>query len=119
MKLTMLCNCTWRFKNFNIDHRDLESCRDAHVELQQRIEALEDDMTAGFVDDLIHSLPTQRAAAPSAPLPPSPLQASRAACLSPSPSARRRSPSHCSVGTRNFPSREAGRRERRRRLISV
>ena len=72
MKLTMLCNCTWRFKNFNIDHRDLESCRDAHVELQQRIEALEDDMTAGFVDDLVHSLPTQRAAAPSAPLPAKP-----------------------------------------------
>ena len=30
MKLTMLCNATWRFKNFNIDHREIAECRDAH-----------------------------------------------------------------------------------------
>ena len=57
MKLTMLCNCTWRFKNFNVDHRELESCRDAHVELQERIEALEDDMTVGFIEAILAELP--------------------------------------------------------------
>jgi Ser/Thr protein kinase RdoA (MazF antagonist) len=60
MKLTMLCNCTWRFKNFNIDHRELESCRDAHVELQERIEALEDDMTAGFIEAILTELPKEK-----------------------------------------------------------
>ena len=57
MKLTMLCNCSWRFKNFNIDHRELESCRNAHVELQERILALEDDMTAGFIEGILAELP--------------------------------------------------------------
>ena len=37
MRLSMLCNCTWRFINFNIDCRELEECRDAHVELQARL----------------------------------------------------------------------------------
>ena len=27
MRLTMLCNCTWRFINFNIEQREIESCR--------------------------------------------------------------------------------------------
>ena len=34
MKLSMLCNCAWRFKQFNIDHREISECRDAHRELQ-------------------------------------------------------------------------------------
>ena len=29
-----------RFKNFNIDNRDIEDCRDAHRELQERIDAI-------------------------------------------------------------------------------
>jgi len=58
MKLTMLCNCTWRFKNFNIDHREIESCRDAHRELQARIESLEDDVVEGLVEGILHTLPT-------------------------------------------------------------
>jgi len=41
MRLTMLCNCTWRFKHFNIDHREAEECRNAYVELQRRNEHLE------------------------------------------------------------------------------
>ena len=34
----------------------MASCRDAHVELQQRIEALEDDVTIGFIQDLLEEL---------------------------------------------------------------
>ena len=40
-QLTMLCNCAWRFKNFNIDHPEIQECRSAYLELQERIEALE------------------------------------------------------------------------------
>ena len=53
MKLTMLCNCSWRFKNFHIDHREIEECRDAYVELRERIEALEDDITMGVVEGVL------------------------------------------------------------------
>lgn len=56
MKLTMLCNCTWRFKNFNIDHRELEECRDAHRELQQRILELERPEVAAEVAAVIGEL---------------------------------------------------------------
>jgi hypothetical protein len=48
---------TWRFKNFNIDHREIESCRDAHRELQARIESLEDDVVEGLVEGILHTLP--------------------------------------------------------------
>eukprot|EP00948_MAST-09A_sp_MAST-9A-sp1_P000124 g124.t1 len=41
-KASLLCNCTWRFINFNIDRRDAPvSCRDAYQELQVRITFLE------------------------------------------------------------------------------
>ena len=59
MRLTMLCNCTWRFINFNIDNRQIESCRDAHVELQDRIVALHEDFTAGAVEGILRSLPKE------------------------------------------------------------
>jgi len=36
LRLTLLCNCAWRFANFNIDYREIEGCRDAYVELQVR-----------------------------------------------------------------------------------
>ena len=65
MRLTMLCNCTWRFVNFNIDHREIDSCRDAHVELQERIEALHEDINVAAVEAVLRSLPT----APTAPPP--------------------------------------------------
>uniref|UniRef100_A0A7S2GZ39 Uncharacterized protein n=1 Tax=Octactis speculum TaxID=3111310 RepID=A0A7S2GZ39_9STRA len=43
MRLALLCNCTWRFVNFNIDHREHKSCQDAYKELQARIIILEDE----------------------------------------------------------------------------
>jgi hypothetical protein len=90
MRVALLCNCTWRFKNFNIDHREMESCerapneplhrprsalqavfrilltppccvrpgRDAHCELQERIEGLEDDITIGQIEAVLKALPS-------------------------------------------------------------
>jgi len=34
MQIALLCNCAWRFKNFNVDHPELPECKDAHRELQ-------------------------------------------------------------------------------------
>jgi len=56
MKLTMLCNATWRFKNFNIDHREIEECRDAHRELQARILQLEEPPVVAEVEALLKAL---------------------------------------------------------------
>mmetsp|Transcript_6593 Transcript_6593/g.16729 ORF Transcript_6593/g.16729 Transcript_6593/m.16729 type:complete len:387 (-) Transcript_6593:229-1389(-) len=62
MRLALMCNCTWRFVNFNIDHREIADCRDTYVELQQRIVALEDPATVAKVDAMVRSkavAPTQ------------------------------------------------------------
>lgn len=31
MRLALLCNCAWRFVNFNIDHREIEECREGAI----------------------------------------------------------------------------------------
>ncbi|KAL3895172.1 MAG: hypothetical protein SGPRY_013587 [Prymnesium sp.] len=56
MKATMLCNASWRFKNFNIDHREIEECRNAHIELQSRILELEQPQVVEQVNSLLGSL---------------------------------------------------------------
>jgi len=71
MRLTMLCNCTWRFVNFNIDSREIEECRNAHVELQERIVALHDEVTVGFVEQVLAELPVQPTMPPPLFAPPS------------------------------------------------
>lgn len=51
------CNCAWRFKNFNVDHRELTDCREAHRELQQRIEDLDEgSFTAGAIEDTLDDI---------------------------------------------------------------
>ena len=40
-RVALLCNCSWRFVNFNIDHREIENCRNAYVELRDRILCLD------------------------------------------------------------------------------
>lgn len=44
MRLVLLCNCAWRFVNFNVDHREVMTVQpgveNAYLELQKRIEAL-------------------------------------------------------------------------------
>jgi hypothetical protein len=56
MRMALLCNCTWRFKNFNLDHREVESCRDAYRELQWRIEDLEQAERVGEIDELVRAV---------------------------------------------------------------
>ena len=44
MKLTLLCNCSWRFVNFWIDHREAGgNTREAFEELRDRIAELDAD----------------------------------------------------------------------------
>jgi len=57
-RLTLLCNCTWRFVNFNIDNRDVVECRDRYRELQDRIVALEDSRTALAIEKVLDELPS-------------------------------------------------------------
>jgi hypothetical protein len=41
MRLTLLCNCCWRFVKFNVHSRDVpEEARNSYLELQRRIEYL-------------------------------------------------------------------------------
>lgn len=43
MRLTLLCNCCWRFVKFNIKTRDVpEEAKNYYLELQRRIEYLQD-----------------------------------------------------------------------------
>lgn len=37
MHLALLCNCTWRFVHFNLDHPELQESRNAYVELYERL----------------------------------------------------------------------------------
>jgi len=53
MQMTLLCNGTWRFKNFNIDHRELEQCRNKHVELQDRIVGLDDVALGAQINQIV------------------------------------------------------------------
>ena len=53
MRLTMLCNCAWRFKHFNIDHREAEECRDSYLELQLKIEHLEIPAVVTAIEGLV------------------------------------------------------------------
>jgi Ser/Thr protein kinase RdoA (MazF antagonist) len=50
MRLTLLCNCCWRFVKFNIQTRDVpEEARNSYLELQWRIEYLRDpDIVRGI-----------------------------------------------------------------------
>ena len=42
--------------NFNIDNREIEECRNAYVELQQRIEALESKDVTDAVNAIVQKL---------------------------------------------------------------
>ena len=56
MKATMLCNCAWRFKNFNLDHREIEECRESYRELQTRILELEQPEVVAEVQAVVAEL---------------------------------------------------------------
>lgn len=49
MRLTLLCNCQWRFRNFNCDHPEQVDHKDTYKELMDRILALNQEETAAAV----------------------------------------------------------------------
>jgi len=53
MMVALLCNCSWRYMNFHIDHRELEECRDTYKELQERIVALEGPEVAPQIESIL------------------------------------------------------------------
>lgn len=54
MRVALLCNTSWRFMNFNIDHPELRVTHgDQYLELQQRIEQLEDVGLAAQLNALL------------------------------------------------------------------
>mmetsp|Transcript_2450 Transcript_2450/g.4339 ORF Transcript_2450/g.4339 Transcript_2450/m.4339 type:complete len:386 (+) Transcript_2450:61-1218(+) len=55
-QLTLLCNCTWRFINFNVDNREVVECRDRYRELQDRIVALEENKTTIAIEKVLDDL---------------------------------------------------------------
>ena len=44
MRVALLCNATWRFVNFNVDHPEMTAQRNAHAELAERIVAMQSDV---------------------------------------------------------------------------
>lgn len=57
MCVALLCNASWRFENFNIRHREIESCRTAHQELVERYNALLTTDEATKVSQALRQLP--------------------------------------------------------------
>ena len=56
MRLTLLCNATWRFRNFNIMHPEVEEAKDAYKELADRIVALKDEALVLQIETIVASL---------------------------------------------------------------
>lgn len=61
MQLTLLCNCAWRFKKFNIDCRDIKASRNSYIELQERILKLSDERIRAEVEHLLKTLRIEKA----------------------------------------------------------
>lgn len=54
MKLTLLCNCSWRFCKFNVTDKDFpDEARDSYLELQRRIEYLHDPHVAQEITQVL------------------------------------------------------------------
>jgi Ser/Thr protein kinase RdoA (MazF antagonist) len=52
-RLTLLCNCSWRFINFFVDHREVVDCRDRYLELHDRILTLERRSTVSAIQGIL------------------------------------------------------------------
>ena len=54
MRLTLLCNCSWRFIKFNIQQKDVPAeAKNSYVELQDRIKYLrEESVVARIMEQL-------------------------------------------------------------------
>ena len=63
MRLALLCNCTWRFYNFNVEHRELQSANgDSFKELYDRIRGLDTASLAGAVTSAVMKICNAKAA---------------------------------------------------------
>lgn len=59
LQAALLCNCSWRFRNFHVEHPEmLAEMAEAHVELQERIIALDDPNLKRDVQQILQRLPT-------------------------------------------------------------
>ena len=56
MRLTLLCNATWRFRNFNILHPEVEEAKESYKELADRIVALKDGALVAQIAAVVASL---------------------------------------------------------------
>ena len=56
LRIALLCNCTWRFINFHIDHREIESARDSYLELRDRIDYLLREEEGKTIMDVVRSV---------------------------------------------------------------
>ena len=65
MRLTLLCNATWRFRNFNVvlaGREDIsQEARDSYKELADRIEALKQPELISEVEAIVAALPHSQA----------------------------------------------------------
>ena len=65
MRLTLLCNATWRFRNFNVvlaGREDIsQEARDSYKELADRIEALKQPELISEVEAIVAALPNSQA----------------------------------------------------------
>lgn len=61
MRLTLLCNATWRFRNFNVvlaDREDIQQeAKDSYKELADRIVALKQPKLVADIEAMVAALP--------------------------------------------------------------
>jgi len=55
IQMTLTCNCAWRFKNFAIDHPELNETN-SHVEIQERVLAMREEDTKDFLGKVMADL---------------------------------------------------------------
>ena len=55
-RLSLLCNCSWRFVNFHVEHREIVECRNRYKELEERIYFLELETTENMIMDIFQKV---------------------------------------------------------------
>lgn len=59
MRLALLCNCSWRYRNFEIDHREVAEGRGSYKELWDRIKDLQSGPNIAQVEAIVNNTSTQ------------------------------------------------------------
>ncbi|MDC0510869.1 phosphotransferase [bacterium] len=58
MHTALLCNATWRWRNFNVVHPEVEAARDSYRELADRLVALKVSAFRAALQEVVDGLPT-------------------------------------------------------------